>query len=121
MAKILIVEDNGKNLKLFKLILDSLGHESLTATNGEEGLRVAKEEMPDLILLDIQMPVMDGMSAMKVLQSDERTKDIPVIALTSYAMAGDKERMMEAGFVDYIAKPIAKKDFVKAVKKALRK
>lgn len=121
MAEILIVEDNGRSLKLFELIINSLGHESLTAINGEEGIRVAKEEMPDLILMDIQMPVIDGLSALKALQSDEKTKDIPVIALTSYAMKGDQERLMKAGFVDYIAKPIAKKDFIEAVEKALRR
>ena len=121
MTKILIVEDNEKNLKLFKVIIESLGYDTLLAVNGKEGLRVAKEHIPDLILMDIQMPKMDGISAMKVLRSDEKTKDIPVIALTSYAMKGNRERIIEAGFIDYISKPISKDNFIEAVEKALRR
>lgn len=121
MTKVLIVEDNEKNLKLFKIIIESLDYETLLARDGEEGIKKAKEQIPDLILMDIQMPVMDGVSAKKVLLADERTKDIPVIALTSYAMKGDKERLIEAGFIDYIAKPISKESFIEAVEKALRK
>ena len=121
MTKVLIVEDNEKNLKLFKIIIESLGYETLLARDGEEGIKKAKEQIPNLILMDIQMPVMDGVSAKKVLLADERTKDIPVIALTSYAMKGNKERLIEAGFIDYISKPISKESFIEAVEKALRK
>lgn len=119
--KILIVEDNEKNLKLFTVIIKSMGHEPITATDGEEGVRVAKETIPDLILMDIQMPVLDGISALKALRKDENAKDIPVIALTSYAMKGDRERLIGEGFIDYIPKPIEKDRFMETVRKALTK
>lgn len=119
--KVLIVEDNEKNLKLFRLIISSLGYEILTAGNGVEGVRVAKEARPDLILMDIQMPIMDGLSAIDLLKSDERTRNIPVMALTSYAMKGDRERFLEHGFADYIAKPVSKDSLINAVKKILEK
>lgn len=121
MAKVLIVEDNEKNLKLFKLIIESIGCETLLAENGEKGVLMAKEQIPDLILMDIQMPVMDGITALKALLSDERTKDLPVIALTSFAMKGDKELFLEEGFTSCILKPISKDSFIEAVKKALEK
>lgn len=117
--KILIVEDNEKNLKLFRLIVSFMGHEAITATDGEGGIRVAKEALPDLILMDIQLPGIDGISALKALRADEKTKDIPAIALTSYAMKGDREHILREGFVDYIAKPIEKDTFMEAVRKAL--
>ena len=120
MNKILIVEDNEKNLKLFSVIIKSLGYEILTAMNGEEGVKIAKEESPDLILMDIQMPVMDGITAFNILKSDEKTKNIPVIALTSYAMAGDRERFLGSGFVDYISKPIDKDGFIKTIEDILK-
>jgi two-component system cell cycle response regulator DivK len=119
MTRILIVEDNEKNLKLFQIIIESLGYETLLAKNGEEGVRMAKEQIPDLIIMDIQMPVMDGISTLKVLRSNKKTKDIPVIALTSYAMKGDKERLLEIGFIDYISKPISKDSFIEVVEKVL--
>ncbi len=119
--KVLIVEDNEKNLKLFRLIVNSLGYETLTALNGEEGVAAAKLELPDLILMDIQMPVMDGLSAVDLLKSDECTRNIPVIALTSYAMKGDRERFLEHGFADYLSKPVRKEDLIKAIKNILEK
>lgn len=117
--KVLIVEDNEKNLKLFRLIINSLGYETFSARNGEEGVRMAKEMVPDLILMDIQMPVMDGITAMDNIRADEKTKDIPVIALTSYAMRGDRERFLQHGFTDYIAKPVGKDSLIGAVRKVL--
>lgn len=121
MTKVLIIEDNGKNLKLFRIIIESLGYETLLAENGEKGVELAKEHRPDLILMDIQMPGMDGITAFKALQSDQRAKDIPVIALTSYAMKEDKEHLLKMGFVDYVSKPISKDSFIEVVEKALRK
>lgn len=118
---VLIVEDNEKNLKLFSVIIKSLGYEILTAVNGEEGVSMAKENIPDLILMDIQMPVMDGITASNMLKSDERTKNIPVIALTSYAMTGDKEKFLGLGFSDYISKPIDKNVFINTVQAAIRR
>ncbi len=117
--KILIVEDNEKNLKLFKVLISSLGHETFTAMDGEAGVELARATMPDLILMDIQMPVMDGITALHVLKADEQTRSIPVIALTSYAMTGDKERFIKEGFTDYISKPIDKDSFLDTVKKAI--
>ncbi|MBI4690520.1 MAG: response regulator [Nitrospirae bacterium] len=117
MNRILIVEDNEKNLKLFGVIIKSLGYEILTAMNGEEGVVIAKKESPDLILMDIQMPVMDGITALNMLKSEERTKNIPVIALTSYAMARDKEKFLGLGFSDYISKPIDVNKFKETIEK----
>lgn len=117
MNRILIVEDNEKNLKLFGVIVKSLGYEILTAMNGEEGVVIAKKESPDLILMDIQMPVMDGITALNMLKSEERTKNIPVIALTSYAMARDKEKFLGLGFSDYISKPIDVNKFKETIEK----
>jgi len=119
--KVLIVEDNERNLKLFNLIMRSLGYETFAARNGEEGVMMAKEIRPDLILMDIQMPVMDGISAVDLLKADEGTREIPVIALTSYAMKGDRERFLEHGFADYIAKPVSKDSLIMAAKKVLEK
>jgi len=120
MSKVLVIEDNEKNRKLFTLVLGAIGHEPLLAENGEEGLMAAKKSRPDLILMDIQMPVMDGISAFKALQAAEQTRDIPVIAVTSYAMKGDFERFMAMGFSGYIAKPIDVKMFSKMVDEILK-
>ncbi|HAK88236.1 MAG TPA: hypothetical protein DHV16_08315 [Nitrospiraceae bacterium] len=119
--KVLIVEDNEKNLKLFKLLVTSTGCEVVTAANGEEGIKAAREEKPVLIVMDIQMPVMDGISAMGLLKSDEATRDIPVVALTSYAMKGDRERFLREGFADYIAKPIDTDVFLDTIKTIIGK
>ncbi|TAN44264.1 MAG: response regulator [Nitrospirae bacterium] len=115
MSRILIVEDNEKNRKLFKLVLGSIGHELLLAENGEEGIKTAEDERPELILMDIQMPVMDGISALKALKAADETRDIPVVALTSYAMKGDRERLLDIGFTAYMAKPIDVDKFKKMV------
>lgn len=117
--KILIVDDNEKNLKLFSAIIESHGHQILIARDGQEGVRLAKENIPDLVLMDIQMPVMDGSEALRIMRADPVTKDIPVIALTSYAMRGDKERFIDEGFVAYISKPIDVKEFMNTIKSVL--
>ena len=116
---ILIVEDNEKNLKLFREIIASLGYQTLIAREGEEGIRLAKENIPDLILMDIQMPVIDGREAFRILKAYPMTRDIPVIALTSYAMRGDKEMFLGEGFCDYISKPIDVKKFMNTIKSIL--
>lgn len=121
MAKILIAEDNEKNLELFKTIIESLGYQILTARNGQEAIEIAKNETPDLILMDIQMPVMDGKSALKMLRCEEKTRNIPVIALTSYAMKGDREHCLKLGFADYISKPIELESFTETIKKTLER
>jgi two-component system cell cycle response regulator DivK len=117
--KILIVEDNERNLKLFRSLLNSQGYETIEAWDGEEGVKLAKDQKPDLILMDIQMPVMDGITAIKILKEDPDTKGIPVIALTSYAMKGDRERFLSEGFVEYIAKPIKVDEFLEVVRRCL--
>jgi CheY-like chemotaxis protein len=117
--KILLVEDNEKNRTLVKDVLEYHGYEVIEACNGKEGIKIAKENKPDLILMDIQMPVMSGYDAMKILKNNPETKDIKIIALTSFAMKGDKEKIMEEGFDDYIAKPIDIRRLPKLVKKAL--
>ena len=118
---ILIVEDDAKNLKLFRDLLQVSGYTTLEATDGKQGVELAREEKPDLILMDIQMPVMDGLEATKLLKNDDVTKDIPVIALTAYAMKGDEEKMREAGFDGYISKPIDVKGFLKKISEVISK
>ena len=116
----LIIEDDEKNLKLFQTIIEALGYSALSERSGKEGIRMAMEEMPNLILMDIHMPGMDGISAMKVLRSDEKMKDIPIIAVTSYAMRGDRQRFIKAGFNGYISKPISKDTFIDTIKFSLK-
>ncbi|HEY1181814.1 MAG TPA: response regulator [Rhodocyclaceae bacterium] len=112
MARILVVEDNPSNMKLVALILDSMGHAVIEASEALEGLRLAKAEMPALILMDIQLPGMDGLEATRRLKADPDTRHIKVVALTAFAMKGDEERMRAAGCDDYIAKPIRHAEFV---------
>lgn len=118
---ILIVEDDEKNLKLFRDLLQVSGYTTLEATDGEQGVELAREEKPDLMLMDIQMPVMDGLEATKLLKNDDVTKDIPIVALTAYAMQGDEEKMREAGFDGYISKPIDIKGFLKKISEVISK
>ena len=118
---ILIVEDDPKNLKLFRDLLQVSGYTTLEATDGKQGVELAREERPDLILMDIQMPVMDGLEATKLLKNDDVTKDIPIVALTAYAMQGDEEKMREAGFDGYISKPIDVKGFLKKISEVISK
>lgn len=115
--KILLIEDNAKNRVLIKDILVYHGYEVIEAENGEKGVALAQERVPDLILMDIQMPVMDGFSAVAILKSGPATRSIKVLALTSFAMKGDRERIMQAGFDDYIAKPINTRMLPEIVKK----
>jgi len=116
-GKILVVEDTELNRKLIVAVLTYHGYKALESMDGAEGVRAAVEHMPDLILMDIQMPVMDGITAAKILRNDPRTKGIRMIALTSFAMKGDRERFMEAGFVDYITKPINTRQLPELVKR----
>ena len=116
MAKtILIVEDVTKNMTLFRDLLQVSGYSIIEASGGKEGIELAKAKKPDLILMDIQMPGMDGLEATRILKADATISGIPVIALTAYAMKGDKERMLEAGCDGYLAKPINTDDFLKEV------
>jgi two-component system cell cycle response regulator DivK len=112
---ILIVEDEPRNLKLLRDLLQRFGYEILEALDGEEGVKLAGEKMPDLILMDIMMPKMDGLEATRIIKADTKTKHIPIIALTSYAMKGDREKTVEAGCDGYIAKPVDIKEVLNAI------
>jgi two-component system, cell cycle response regulator DivK len=115
MAKVLVVEDNPANMTLATFLLQSAGHTVLSATDAEAGLMVARGEQPDLILMDIQLPGMDGLEATALLKADETTRTIPVIALTALAMKGDEERIRAAGCDGYIAKPLAYREFLAVI------
>ena len=115
MATILIVEDNVTNMKLSTFLLESADYTVIAAVNAELGLAMARESRPDLILMDIQLPGMDGLQATGVLKADPATHDIPVIALTALAMKGDEERILAAGCDGYIAKPLDYKEFLRRV------
>lgn len=104
--KILVVEDNDRNRRLLKILLRARGYEVVEASTGKEALEYLEAQKPDLILMDIQLPSMDGLTLTKQIKSDEKTKDIPVVAVTAYAMKGDKERILEAGCNAYVSKPI---------------
>jgi two-component system, cell cycle response regulator DivK len=119
MATILLVEDNETNMKLSLFLLESADHIVLTASNAEAGLLLARQRHPDLILMDIQLPGMDGLQATVQLKSDEATRGIPVIALTALAMKGDEERIRAAGCDGYIAKPLDYKQFLSTIKARL--
>ncbi len=115
MARILVVEDSPTNMMLSVDILEHGGHIVLQAVRADIGLEIAAREMPDLILMDIQLPDMDGMAATRLLKADPKTKNIPVIALTASAMKGDKERILAAGCDGYIEKPIRYRAFLDEV------
>ena len=115
MATVLIVEDNAANMALATFLLQSAGHNVLTAIDAEAGLTVARREQHQLILMDIQLPGMDGLTATVLLKGDDLTRGIPVIALTALAMKGDEERIRAAGCDGYIAKPLAYKDFLATI------
>lgn len=118
-AVILIVEDNAQNRLLMVDILRAHGHEVLEARDGEEGLRMARLHKPGLILLDMQMPVMDGLEAARKLKTDPETRAIKILAVTSFAMKGDRERILAAGCDEYIAKPIDTRQLPALVRRLL--
>jgi two-component system, cell cycle response regulator DivK len=115
MAKILYVEDNEDNIYMLARRLKKRGHTIVVARNGRAGVQMTQSEMPDLVLMDLSMPEMDGWEATKLIKADARTRAIPVIALSSHAMPGDRERALAAGCDDYDSKPI---DFTRLVQKA---
>jgi two-component system cell cycle response regulator DivK len=115
MSKILVIEDNVDNMTLAVFLLQSAGHSVLSAIDAEAGLSLARGEQPNLILMDIQLPGMDGLEATALLKRDAATRDIPVIALTALAMKGDEERIRAGGCDGYIAKPMRYRDFLATV------
>lgn len=119
MATVLVVEDNVANMTLAVFLLTSAGHTVLSATDAEAGLAMARARHPELILMDIQLPGMDGLEATVQLKQDDATRDIPVIALTALAMKGDEERIRAAGCDGYIAKPMRYQEFLATINEQL--
>ena len=108
---ILVVEDNERNLKLLRDVLEYAGYDVRAARTGEDGIALAVKEPPDLVLMDLQLPGIDGMEALRRLRESPRTADVPVVAVTAQAMKQDRERVLEAGFNGYVSKPISVRAF----------
>jgi len=113
---VLIVEDNDKNMKLLRDVLRASGFDTLEASSGEDGVELALAHAPALVLMDVQLPGIDGLEALGRLRSDERTTSVPVLALTAQAMHGDRERFLEAGFDGYLAKPVDVMELIQEVR-----
>lgn len=122
MAKprILIVEDNPDNLELVSFLIQRAGFEALQASNGVQGVAVARQYKPDLVLLDLAMPDMDGWTMARTLKSDPATKSIPLVALTAFSLPGDRRRALEAGCDGYLTKPIHVATFIKEISAYIR-
>jgi two-component system, cell cycle response regulator DivK len=121
MKLILIVEDNDKNLKLVRDVLQVKGYATAEAGTAEDGIAIARERMPDLILMDIQLPGMNGIEAIGVLRADPATARIPVVAVTASVMPQDRNQITEAGFDGYVGKPINLKEFLDTVRDTLER
>jgi len=119
MSLVLIVEDNERNLKLVRDVLQVKGYTTLEAGTAEDGIKLAAERKPDLILMDIQLPGMNGIDALRALRADPSTANIPVVAVTASVMQQDRKQITEAGFNGYVGKPINIKEFLSAVRGAL--
>lgn len=118
--KILVVEDNDMNMQLVEFLLEEGGYAIVKATSGEEALSLTREgAAPDLILMDIHLPGMDGLSVVRAMKEDTRTARIPILALTAHAMRGDRDRFLEAGCDGYISKPIDVKTFLTSIQQYL--
>jgi len=114
-ARILIIEDNKANLELAEYLLKASGYTTLTAMDDEEGVRTARKEHPDLIICDLQMPIMDGYEVVRELKKDPLLRSIPIIAVTALSMPGDRNKVLAAGFDGYLSKPIDPETFVRTV------
>lgn len=115
--QVLVVEDNERNMKLFRDVLEASGYRTLEAVTGVQAVALVREHVPDLVLMDIQLPDIDGSEALARLRADERTMSVPVLALTAQAMEGDRERFLAAGFDGYLSKPVNIADFVATVRR----
>ena len=113
--KILIVEDDARNLKLMRALLTVSGYHIVGAQDGRQGVATAREENPDLILMDMQLPVLSGFDAVRALKADPQTRHIPVIAVTALAMKGDRERVLDAGADGYVSKPVRLEDVLEQI------
>ena len=120
MKKILVVEDNEKNMYLMNFILTKKGYEVIKAETGEKGVELALKEKPDLVIMDVQLPGIDGLEATKRIRESDADGKIPIVAITSYAMAGDKEKVLKAGCSGYIEKPINTDTFMSEIEKFLK-
>jgi two-component system cell cycle response regulator len=118
-ARILVIEDNPANLELMVYLLTATGHETMTATDGRKGLRAARENSPDLIICDVQMPEMNGYELAGALKAESLLRSIPLVAVTAFAMVGDRDKALSAGFDAYVAKPIEPEDFVSGIERLL--
>jgi CheY-like chemotaxis protein len=121
--RILVVEDNDMNMQLVEYLLEEGGYDIAKASSGEEALALARDPAtiaPDLILMDIHLPGMDGLSVVRAMKTDERMRQVPILALTAHAMRGDKDRFLEAGCDGYISKPIDVKTFITSIEQYLR-
>jgi len=116
MACVLVIEDNAANMKLAVFLLEQKGHEVLKATDAEEGMRLAHQRLPALVLMDLQLPGMDGLAATRLLKADPATRAIKIVALTALAMVGDRERIEAAGCDAYVAKPLSYKQLLEVVR-----
>jgi len=119
MARILVVDDSPSQLFGMQKIIERMGHEVLSATNGEEGVRAAKEQIPDLILMDVVMPELNGFQATRKISKDERTSHIPIIMVTTKNLQTDKVWGMRQGAKDYLVKPVAEKALTTVIKEYL--
>lgn len=120
MSKILVVEDNPNNMKLITMVLKRNEYETIEAVTGEEGVEMAASENPDIILMDIQLPGIDGYETTRQIKELESMKGVPIIAITSYAMAGDRETVMEAGCSGYLEKPINPLTIMNPIEKIIK-
>jgi two-component system cell cycle response regulator DivK len=121
MSVILIVEDNEKNMKLVRDVLQFKGYETIEAVTGTDGVRLAKERKPDLVLMDIQLPDIDGITALAQIRADAQTQKIPVVAVSASVMPDDQQRIIASGFDAYVTKPINVKNFVETVERFVGK
>jgi two-component system, cell cycle response regulator DivK len=121
MSTVLIIEDNDKNMKLARDVLQAKGYQTLEAITGEDGVKLAKERKPDLVLMDIQLPGINGIEAFRQIRADANTSRIPVVALTASVTPTDRSAIAAAGFDAFISKPISLKEFLDTVKRLVEK
>ncbi|WP_347274033.1 response regulator [Candidatus Kuenenia sp.] len=118
---VMVVEDNEKNRKLIRVVLKAKGYNVIEATTGEEALSLLKEQRPDIILMDIQLPGIDGLTLIRQIKADVGKKDIPIIAVTAHAMKGDEQKILETGCDAYMSKPIDTRELPLTIEKYLKK
>ena len=115
--RVLVVEDNERNMKLFRDVLAASGYRTLEATTGSQAVELAQRHIPDVVLMDVQLPDLDGVEALRRIRSDTRTAYVPVVAVTAQAMGGDRERFLRAGFDAYLPKPVDVRELLALVRR----